>query len=366
MEVYFLLRKVRFMNFQSYVDLTYDFAPGLNVIIAENNSGKSILHKFIDLVVNSNKYSTSQRQQFIRFGARKSDVYVHLEDGIYWIEIYPKVTYYHKGDSLTRMVSLGEEMPWGLKKGLSLLVCEDGLIGNLIDDDHSKFLVDSDNKINNAILGLLTRDERAEKVIEGVTEKVKEVTSAVRMKVNERNIYEKELSNIKVSNINYLQRVVDNTTLLIFVQDKLVTAHEKLSSVDLNSKVDKRAKPVMDLVGQLETIKYKLDEIRVVKECKIDNRVLSLLSSLEGVRSNLDRVQLKSLPPKSNLVALKSLTDIYLKLLEVQKLDSTIKDLKESNEIIKSELDYLKGEVYDCPIYGTIKLVDEECIPYNY
>ena len=41
---------MRIKNFQSIVDVTYNFSEGLNVIVAPNNTGKSIINKIIDVL----------------------------------------------------------------------------------------------------------------------------------------------------------------------------------------------------------------------------------------------------------------------------------------------------------------------------
>ena len=50
-----MLEKLTITNFQSFRNVTYEFSDGLNVIIAPNNTGKSIIFKVIDVLVNGHK-----------------------------------------------------------------------------------------------------------------------------------------------------------------------------------------------------------------------------------------------------------------------------------------------------------------------
>ena len=44
------IARIRVKNFRCFQDMTVDFQPGLNVIIGENNAGKTTLLKALSLV----------------------------------------------------------------------------------------------------------------------------------------------------------------------------------------------------------------------------------------------------------------------------------------------------------------------------
>lgn len=387
-----MLEKLTITNFQSFKNVTYDFSEGLNVIIAPNNTGKSIIFKVIDVLVNGHKMSSAERKEFIRFGCNKSDVYVKSGGNYYWAEILPRFTNYYSGSSMDSMTFLSNELPNEIRQAFALLVCEDGLIGNVIDSNQSKFLIDSDSRVNNSILGLLTRDSNAEKIIETTTERIKTLNAEVRIKNSERKIYARELESIEVTDISYRQNIVIDSNVLLTLADILLPVKEKLDTIKEVKPVNNSFKPIMDVVTQLESIKYKLGEIRDVEVFPVDKSYLDFIFKLESVSERLRHVNNVKLPNKAVLdfsVKLENVReklssvnhinlpseaeiDAYNKLSQIMKKTQQILTLMRENKVldieskrIKNQLNDLRGEVHDCPIHGTIKLVNEECIPYS-
>lgn len=387
-----MLEKLTIVDFQSFKNVTYEFTDGLNVIIAPNNSGKSIIFKIIDVLVNGNKMTTAERKEFIRFGCSKSDVYVKSQGTYYWAEILPKITNYYSGSAINSMTFLGTELPNEIRQAFALLVCEDGLIGNVIDSNQSKFLIDSDSRVNNSILGLLTRDNNAEKIIETTTERIKSLNSEVRLKNSERRIYARELENIEVTDISYRQTLVIDSNVLLTLADILLPIKEKLDTIKEVKQVSDSFKPLIDVVNNLESVKYKLSEIRYQKVFPVDKSYIDFIVKLESIRDRLNPVNNVELPNKGliditsklenisdrlrdvNHVKLPSESEIetYNKLSLLMKKTQQILTLMRDNKVldieskrIKNQLNDLRGEVHDCPIHGTIKLVNEECIPYS-
>lgn len=387
-----MLEKLTITNFQSFRNVTYEFSDGLNVIIAPNNTGKSIIFKVIDVLVNGHKMSSAERKEFIRFGCNKSDVYVKSGGNYYWAEILPRHTNYYSGSSMNSMTFLSNELPNEIRQAFALLVCEDGLIGNVIDSNQSKFLIDSDSRVNNSILGLLTRDSNAEKIIETTTERIKTLNAEVRIKNSERKIYARELESIGVTDISYRQNIVIDSNVLLTLADILLPVKEKLDTIKQVKQVDSSFKPIMDVVTQLESIKYKLSEIRNVEVFPVDKSYIDFICKLESVSERLRHVNDIKLPNKDildfsvklenirekisgvNHINLPSEVEVeaYNKLSQIMKKTQQILTLMRENKVldieskrIKNQLNDLRGEVHDCPIHGTIKLVNEECIPYS-
>ena len=58
---------VRMINCQTHSDTVYEFSPDkLNVIVAPNATGKSVLIKMLKATVTPNEYNNSTRKNLIR------------------------------------------------------------------------------------------------------------------------------------------------------------------------------------------------------------------------------------------------------------------------------------------------------------
>lgn len=395
-----MLRQMRIKNFQSIVDVTYNFSEGLNVIVAPNNTGKSIINKIIDVLVNSKSIKSYEMQQYITFGKPKSDIFVSDEVNTYWIEIYPKKINYYKLEN-DSFIFIGNELPRGLINALGLLICEDNFVGNLITSNHSKLLVDSSASINNQILSLIARDDNAENIIEECENRMSIINSNLRTLRSKRNFLEKELSSIEVEDTTYREECLKRVFGLTEFTEELVGVYEKSEELNPNKGLKNKLDGLLDFCSDLEKVNYKFNYISdskvinnldrdlataselesiidklnsITKRCKFINEVkkcnlsddfMGTVSRLEIIKSNLNKVVLKDIPSHNKLKSCTDLdslvnlfNDYYYKCLELNK------DKLELDKL-KAEIDSYGGEVYDCPIHGTIKFVNEECIRYS-
>lgn len=395
-----MFKQLRIMNFQSIEDLTYNFSEGLNVIVAPNNVGKSIINKIIEVLVNFKSLTSEDMLQYITFGKPKSDLFFSSEKESYWVEIYPrKINYYVFENSNFKFV--GNELPKGLIDVLGLLICDGGFIGNLITSNHSKLLVDSSANINNQILSLIARDDNAESILEECEERLSVMNSNLRnLKINKSTI-QGELSTIHVEDTTQREDALKRVFNLTLFVEELITVHE--NSTKLKSDISKIPKldGVLQLCSDLENIDYKFLNVRDVKEVRNMDKDLRVASELESILDRLDLVssklsmltEVKPINVNQNLIGLTSkLESIQFNLSKISnvklpsiekikscdeldqlvstfneyalKLKSYAKD-REELKLLKEEIDSYGGEVYDCPIYGSIKFVNEECI-HNY
>lgn len=392
-----MLRQVKIKNFQSIRDLQYDFIDGLNVIVAENGTGKSILNKIITFLVNYNKYTADKRKQFIRFGCAKSDIFFSSDDDSYWVEIFSNnINYYRRVNGKYEFES--NDLPQGLISMLSLLVSSNGFIGNLITSEQSKLLVDSEDKINTEIMSLVVSDENAELVISTCEERLKEINSEIRTKVAVRDSLERELSKIEVVNYQHIEDSVNRVFTSIDFLETLVTASEVLDRVNSVGHVSNVMEEAIDMLALLEhsietlekvhlvdevsfdeeelsvlselvtvndkitNILYKKSMVTEVKPTKVTEGLLGLMTKLEKIQFSLNEISYIDLPGVERIESLSRLEEIFETVDRLSDLMNVTSELKEENDRLKLELDSYGGEDYDCPIYGTIKFVNEECI----
>lgn len=394
-----MLRQMRIRNFQSIEDITYNFTGGLNVIVAPNNTGKSIINKIIELLVSFKSIKSYEVKQYITFGKPKSDIFISDELNTYWVEIYPKKINYYLFEN-NNFIFVGNELPIGLINALSLLICEGNFVGNLITSNHSKLLVDSSADINNQILSLIARDDHAENILEECEERMSVINSNLRALRSHRVSLEKEISTIAVEDTSYREECLKRVFGITEFVEELIGLQETTDKLKSSGKLVNRLDEILELCSSIEMLNYKFNslspskdvrdlskEFRVaqeiesfigkldnissnakmiteVKDVSLNNDFLGMVSKLEILKANLDKtVKCKPLNP-SKLKACEELdglceafNDFYKKALHLHKSKLELKKLKE-------EIDSYGGEVYDCPIHGTIKFVNEECIRY--
>lgn len=400
-----MLHSIRIVNVQSIKDITYHFSNGLNVLVAENNTGKSVLIKLVALLPRIHKTTESERRQYISFGCSKSDIYFYCSTGFYWLEICLNRVSFYGGDSPENVVYLGNELPDGLREGLSLLVCDDGLVANLITEDQSKFLVESDSRVNYSIFKLMTTDENSEKLIERCENKYKSLTGDAKVLEGTKGYLVSELSRNKKVDLSQQEYVLGMTKPLIDLGDELISIFDELDGIrEISTIVSKQKTPndqlkgLINLASNLIEVKDSLSRVEYVKNPNVDTKFLKAvndlipcvdvmkgLSDLKPIDSNLKGLcglaeslsrfvnplknvsQLpKSIPNKNFIKLLEVLEEMKDCVYETKSLMETVDSLEDEIEELESELDSFEGEVHDCPIHGTIKFVDgKECIPFN-
>lgn len=393
-----MLRQVRLINFQAIDDLTYNFTEGLNVIVSPNNNvGKSIINKMVEVLVKFKSLTSKDMLQYISFGKPKSDVFITDDNNTFWIEIYPnRINYNILKDG--KFEFIGNELPSGVIDALGLLICEGGFIGNLITADHSKLLVDSDSNINNQILSLIARNENAEDILAGCEERISVMRSNVRTLRITRYSLENELSTIHVEDTTAKEESLKRVFNLHEFVESLIGVNELCDRIDNNFSTVRNLRGVIEFCNCLEDLDYKLSHLNdfkpirdLSKELKIadelvkvyDNvesldykisllkpssnitfneNLIGLVNRLEIIYSNIEKVRPVKNVNIKDLDSCKELENLLDKIEESTAIVSKLSDLKSQAKDLKEEIDSYGGEVYDCPIYGSIKFVNEECI----
>lgn len=420
-----MLDKIKIVNMQSLEELTYDFSSGLNVIIAENNTGKSVLFKVLTFLTDGPTMTAKERRQYIRFGADKADIYIYADDKVFWIEGYSNKLNFYSGTSIQRQMFRGNTMPKDLEEALSLLICENGLIANVIDENQSRFLVESDSRINTSIINRVTKCEKSEKLLEVTGERIKTLNSEIRVKQSQKHILVNELSRISKVDLTDKETRLKDSKVLLFLMEYLVNSVESLENITSVKKIPKETKGILDLIKSLNDVSHNLKNVQPVKKipkeflglsnlvrdlngvfdnlkkaenvkCPSEDFVvlskltkdlnsvkdslksvnyvkpfpvksdsLNFIKSLSDVRTNLGQIKFKRIPSEEEMKSLRFLNGVNEHLRTISELKLKQSNLESEAKEIKDSLDSLEGEVYDCPVHGTIKFVDgKNCVPY--
>lgn len=389
------LLETRLINFQSWLDMSMKFINGLNVICATNNEGKSVFFKSLYLTANPSSVPIDERTDFIRKGTDCAEVMHLFSDGVAYItKIYSKSNSYFVVEDLqnVNVKSLGSEVPKDLLDRLGIILAGD-MIANLIDDEQRMFMVNSDTQNNTTALDLLVKHEGISNLIDRIENerlpKAKKLLSSGKIL---KSCYETSVSQIRYKDVDALERNVSLSEKLLEPLSGLLLCHDKLQTIIKVEVVDEELKNLVEVSNRLEDVYVSISVIEnidnidsgllvtnksiesfenllksfdlLTKHSIIDSEVNNFLEMTQILNSNLlemNSLQSISKFDDSTLAISNNLNNILVQvdnIIEKGNLDSEISNLK----LI---LENCGGEKLSCPIHGTIKFIDNECIPCN-
>lgn len=385
-EIY--LTGVRLKNFQSWEDCSIQLTEGLNVIVAPNNTGKSVIFKAIKLAVTPNAFSTSDREDFLRNNSLMGEIVMSFSDNsAYLVKFTVKENgYFFINLNNNESVFLGSTPPEDLLNKLGIIL-RGNLIGNLVDMKQDLFLVDSDSSSDHSILSLLINDENLDKLKDEISEfklpsvqsmgksvvsKISGINAALNVNVY-KNVEVMERDLIYAESLCLAMRPLLNLEFCIktvqpfkSIEDSIVSKATAVTHlVNLYSNLDRIKRPKEDL-GNLSSSTNLLNymsELFNNMENYQKTRYFNLLEFLNA-SSNVEITLSKS--SKSVSMNLSILEFLNKSSLLIESLDDYLKieEKEEGIEILEEELNSKGGEIHDCPIHGQIMYLDEECIPY--
>lgn len=391
------LRSFRAVNFQTWKDTTIEFNTGLNVIIGENNTGKSVVLKALKLVATPNQFSRQDRIDYIRFGCDSAHCLYEFSNGItYLVSILPECNVYYKSDG-ENSVQLGDQPP---KEFLDYLgvITNGNIIGNLIDTSQDMFLVDSNSNVNHNIVSALINDEDTMKVMYQLDRKIDETSRLLSAYQDKLKTYVKLSESFTIRDIDSLETLINNSEFSVNELEIVTGILEILDNVKPYQKINKE---IYDSLNLTEDLNLLDSSMMTIKDCKLNqkdldknkliinqiylmdkfNSKIKMIEStkyikddvIKGIEISEDLIKVSEcieqikqpkdlINTKSNLSLLEDLKDISSKVATVVNDGDLVKTIDELKEDLK--IDKEGGEIFDCPIHGQIKYVDEECIPY--
>lgn len=396
-----MLTKIRFINCQSFKDVTYELATDkLNVIIAENDTGKSIVFKMLKLAGCPKYYDKEYRRELIRHGADHASVGFEFDDGAAAVmNVFPeRVIYLYQSPSgVQYQPSL--EPPREFVEHLGLLADGDNdFIANIIDADQDLLLVNSNLAYNFALIKLIVFNDDLDNLNEKIDTIVQEYQGYIRNVGSAAGVYEYQLKNLAYRDVNALEQAVDKATMacnsmysfigcydvlerlssgtavlrdydFLLLVCKLLAACERSFSALKSVSVSKPSLQIADV--ELET---KLQEVKdylevftgKVKEPPSE-KLITVLENLEEITKRFSSFNISE--DRSKLVSvvdvLKKVETIHDSLMllnqSCQCKTSTTKFITELKEELVSA-----GSEYDCPIYGKVVYNGEYCVANNF
>ena len=418
-----MITKVQMINCQSIKNCMFDLATDkLNVIIADNGTGKSVLFKMLKIATNPNYYSRAERKDLIRRHTECALLYLLMDDGsLSCTAVYPTYTLYsYQRAGETTVQQSYEPDPEMLQKA-GLLIDDSGepFVANIVDSDQDLLLVNSKQKYNSNLIKMLVEHP----VLEGMREKTHENIvrignplsslttrcSALEKAINESSYFDVAMRELELQTVSSgkelmydainiyeylssLENILIDTTDYEFI-DKAITLIELMESLDLNQLVPSK-KPIniakeidllettesidlqalsidsepidvskeLALLEQLETL--KLSPLQVGKKPRELDKALDLLEKIEKL--DISKLYLEPEPPdlEEAFMILKSAFEISNALTLCQSLLLTVQDIEKNLHEVEAEL-LRSGRMVECAIHGKVIYNGKECIPYS-
>lgn len=418
-----MIVQVQMINCQSWKNSTFDLATDrINVIIADNGTGKSVFFKMLKITTNPNYFSRAERKDLIRRHEECATILFKFDDGsIAATKVFQTyVLYMYKASDQEELKTAYEQFPEVLEKlGLIVDPDETSFVANIIDADQDLLLVNSKLKYNYNLVHLLVEspelelvNERAHTTLMNVLNPLSSLSS--RCETLERaiqdstyyDVAERELELDRVEKMkdflfdlipvaeslhsmqevsrNYIdvdgiKKLLDLLDLLesidlsqVAITDKPadIAEHLKLlrSLGDINLNDLKTADQPFDASNYFELIRLlsdlQLQELQTLEAPVNCNEIFILLSILTDL--NLASLHLtEQVPDLTN--HFKLINDIFYLQQILALTDSlmlTVNSAKKEMQELEIEMQH-SGKITECAIYGKVIYNGKKCIPYR-
>lgn len=154
-----MIKIIKLLNCQSWKEGVIPLAQNsVNVLKADNNSGKSVLFKMLKMTVCPNYYTPKERKKLIRNGCESADIiYLFTDNSIGICRVFPTRVLYMFAQDGEHFESY-QNPPQEMIDNLGIVHNADRFIANIIDMDQSLLLVDSNVYENYELIKLLTEN----------------------------------------------------------------------------------------------------------------------------------------------------------------------------------------------------------------
>lgn len=392
-----MITQIRLKNCQSWDDITIDLATDrLNVIVADNDTGKSVLYKILKLVGSPKFYGRSERRELIRWGCTHAVAAFAFSNGrlgIVTISESQVVYEYIKEDGARNPVL---SPPQELLEDVGLLVNPEGtFIANIIDGDQDLMLVNSNLANNFELIKMIVMSED----LDSLSEKIKMLTtefSSYRVRVcDQKNVLGEQLGALKHYDIEKMEREMQHHEALYEGLKKLTRVWRHLEKFD---EIEFRDFSALEcFLGSLEQLVCarrllkslelsgvpvddcfirSLELLSKVKECAeklakpdkvMDERFIDAFDGLLSASSRLGKLAVaefdfskfdQMLQGLEALIVARKYLEVYAQA--VKKLECARQDIRRLEKMFSDS-----GVLVDCPIYGKVVFDGKNCVVSN-
>lgn len=392
-----MITQIRLKNCQSWDDITLDLATDrLNVIVADNDTGKSVFYKILKIVGSPKFYTKADRKELIRWGCTYAVAAFAFSSGrlgIVTISESQVIYEYIKEDGIrSPMLQPSREF----LEDVGILVNPEGtFIANIIDGDQDLMLVNSNLANNFELIRMIVMSDD----LDNLSEKIKMLTTEfsnywVRVS-DQRNVIDRQLKDLQRYDVEKMERELDSCERFYDSLKKLVKVWRFLGKFD---RIEYKNFPLLEsLLGCLE----KLDDLKLflaglqIPKVPVDECFIKALELLENLKGNAKKL----IVPKAvvderfvdsfvylcsveemlhSLAVYKADFDVLEKMLCVldglENINKKLKSVLLASQKIKTALQDItslekdfanSGTLVDCPIYGKVVFDGKECMADN-
>ncbi len=388
-----MIKQIRLVNCQSLEDITFNFATDkLNVLVADNSTGKSVLFKMLKVTANPDVFPAKKRSQLIRRGAESAIMACLFDTGDLGMTVITQkaVIYKFKPYGETDFF-VSYEPDFRYIKQLGLLVdTRTKFVANIIDTDQDMLLVNSDQRGNHELMCLLAEYpdliELKDKVSTLLTTLADKNSKLV---VKEASLRE-ALRTLNHGDVRTLESSYQKSQSAFQRLEKISDAMLLLEQIHKNCSdgLDyNKALKLIENIMCLQKIAAVLNTVTVTHQIDADTVArANVLAGIFSVLQNINPVQIISydLEPVYALQnCYKELDKIVIdedsgalpaveQLIAVQNLHKCLKLAAYNNnqiQIIESDCYKIKsdllnsGRTIQCPIHGEVVFDGTNCLP---
>lgn len=415
-----MLIKAQLINCQNIKNATFTFATDkINIIAADNGTGKSILFKMLKITACPKYFSRDERKELIRHGEDCAKIFYQFEDGSQGCtQVFKTYTMYaYKRVDEDAMETSYDPIPEMVAQVGLISDSKTDFVANIVDADQDLLLVNSRLKDNYNLVRMLTEHDQLENTKERIQDASLKTMNLMSSLITRRDMLntaiekstyfdvvaaEQELVRVEKAK-DLIFQVIEIANDILAIKETYTnqldfeTVQKCLDFVELVEQADLTELTVLqepaDLTEQLNLLEILQDvdlhELVVMQEPVNIEDELALLENLENVQVS---DVLLSRPPANvsrELLLLESLDklnvqelfvgtepeclDEYLDLLEqiiaisqalilFSSVLLTLNTAKEEYERVELELNN-SGDKVNCPIYGEVIYYGKECIP---
>lgn len=419
-----MLEAVRLINCQSFKDSVIVFKPNsLNVIIAENNTGKSVFYKILKLAGKASYYSKADRVDLIKRGESSAQVIFKFTDGTFaMMKILPERAIYAFLEDQNSSPQFQLEPPDEMLERLELLVSNsEDFIANLVDMDQGLLLVDPKLKSNYELVKLIATCEDLDNLREKLEILIKQCHQDSIRVGDSVNFIERQLNSIAYCDVVSMEELRDcaalaSETLTMVcdvyeetnkichtnfnydvyrllgisadVADTLTNSREQLNyirpSTYINCTSELKSLLITDellatiacihksnyieseselnALEWVESLHSAMSNIELAGEFTDLTKPLTVLDFVEQLKATVEGVRVISAPPnvRSELTAKDFIDDLKTQVDTLTLLVNTRAET--ATEIKNLEEQFLeRGEQVECPIWGTTIFDGKQC-----
>lgn len=199
-----ILEWIEIRNIQSLEDIRIEYTKGANILIADNEVGKSIDKKLDKIMCFPNMYGRGNRKALIRHGKSYGEYVQKLSDYDEPIifRLYETYQEYKWGSRYWKQDKLPEEIRIALKW---IYVEDYEFLMHIMDKDTYGILSNAPAKLNGAILKQIIEDVNLEEAINILHERGEQVSKSIKVLREEYKEYKNLYNSIKLPSINNLR-----------------------------------------------------------------------------------------------------------------------------------------------------------------